>query len=179
MEPNRFLFKLTAIFIQFILIAIVFFPLIYLGQLIKYNFEIQNVAILKVIFLSIAFAMPFAVANAFAFAKFQRMELDYYLKSRQKHKITMQNNAENILNNLLSTEKEKPFWTLVSKSSDEIELSVKSLMVSDKVKVKLKNLADNSCEMTIESKPKQSYLFLDFGRNYRNILQVMTASNGQ
>ena len=88
MEPNRFFFKLIAIFLQYVLLIAILFPLIYLAQLLKYNFKADEIYLLKILFLAIAIAMPFAVANAFSFANYEKMEITNYLKAKQKHKVS-------------------------------------------------------------------------------------------
>jgi len=177
MEPNRFIFKLVAICLQYLLLIAIFFPLVFTTQLMKFNFSTAEIVFVKVLFLAIALALPFAIANAFSFAKFEKMELQYYLKSTQVHKVVVQKSVAQLLNNTLENLSEKPFWTLISQSENSLTYSVKNLILTDLVSLNLKEIAENKTELTLKSKPIQSIIFLDFGRNYRNILNVLMAAN--
>ncbi len=176
MEPNRFLFKLTAIFLQYFLIILVFIPLVYLSHLIKYNFKTQDIVLIRVLFFAVAFAMPFVVANAFSFANFDRMDLKYYLKSKQTHKVIIENNAGNLLINTIENLSIKPFWKLINQTENSASFRVKNLILTDEVTFSFDTISENKTELSITSKPCQSYIFLDFGRNYRNILSVLLAT---
>lgn len=176
MEPNRFFFKLTAILLQYLLIILIIIPFVYLSQLIKYNFNTEEIMMLKVLFLAIALAMPVVVANAFAFAKFERIELAYYLKSTQKHTVLLPQSSETILANVIRNTSDLPFWTLVDQSSEELTFKVKHLLIKDNVILHTNPKGENSTEVIIRSAPSSSLAFLDFGRNYKNILQLLTAT---
>jgi len=176
MEPNRFFFKLTAIFLQYLLLVAIFFPVIYLAQLVKYNFKADEIYLLKIVFLAIALALPFAVANAFSFANYERMEISSYLKSKQIHEVAVEISADDLAKNIQQNISKEPFWTLQSKNDNTLIYNAKSLMVSDRVTIQFKSQNNNQTKLVIESKPIFSFLFLDFGRNYRNILKVLLAS---
>lgn len=179
MEPNRFLFKLTAIFLQYIFTIIVFLPIVYMVHLVKYNFNTEQIVFLRVLFFAIAFAMPFVVANAFAFAKFENYELTYYLKPKQKHTVGISQNSSEVLKNLKDNLSEKPFWKLINQSETSIDYSVKNILVTDKVSITATPISDSKTKLTILSKPTFPLLFLDFGRNYQNIINVLLAINTQ
>lgn len=176
MEPNRFFFKLTAILLQYLLIILIIMPFVYLSQLVKYNFRTEEIMMLKVLFLAIALAMPVVVANAFAFAKFERIELTYYLKANQKHSVTIPQESNVILGNVISNISKHPFWTLKNQTKDKLTFSVKHLLIKDNVEVMFKPSFDGNTEVVISSSPSVSFAFLDFGRNYKNILQVLSAT---
>lgn len=176
MEPNRFFFKLIAIFLQYVLLIAILFPLIYLAQLLKYNFKADEIYLLKILFLAIAIAMPFAVANAFSFANYEKMEITSYLKSKQIHKVAVADSVENLTKTIQQNLVKEPFWTLITQSDNSLVYKVKSLMVSDKVTIQFKPQNNNQTELVIESKPILSFIFLDFARNYRNILKVLLSS---
>jgi len=176
MEPNRFFFKLTAILLQYLLIILIIMPFVYLSQLVKYNFNTEEIMMLKVLFLAIALAMPIVVANAFAFAKFERIGLAYYLKSKQKHIVFLPQMPDIILNNVVSNISHNPFWTLINQTEDKLTFSVKHLLIKDKVEINVKPSTEGITEVVISSNPTMSYVFLDFGRNYKNILQVLSAT---
>jgi len=175
MEPNRFLFKLTAIIIQYILLVIVFIPVVYAFQLLKYKFNSEDIAFIRVLFFSVALAMPFVVANAFSFANFEKIDMAYYLKSNQKFQVIIDGNASEVLNSIKTNLSKKDFWKLKSQTDTTFNYSVKNLIMTDKVNVSVKPLSENKTELIIFSKPKLAYVFLDFGRNYRNILGVLLA----
>jgi len=177
MEPNRFLFKLTAIFLQYIFTVIVFVPIVFLVHLIKYNFKTEDIVFIRVLFFAIAFAMPFAVANAFAFAKYEQNDMTYYLKPFQKHTVFIQKDANEILKSTVINLLEKPFWKLIDQTDISATFTVKNILVTDKVTINLKTLAENKTELTISSKPTLPILYLDFGRNYQNIINVLLAAN--
>ena len=62
---------------------------------------------------------------------------------------------------------------------EEISLVVKNLVLTDEVIIKANPVSDKKTELTITSKPRQSFIFLDFGRNYRNILTVLMATKSK
>jgi hypothetical protein len=176
MEPNRFFFKLIAIFLQYVLLIAIIFPLIYLAQLLKYNFKADEIYLLKILFMAIAIAMPFAVANAFSFANYEKMEITNYLKAKQKHKVAVADSSENLTKTIKQNLDKEPFWTLINQSDNSLVYKVKSLMISDQVTIQFKPQNNNQTELVIESKPVLSFIFLDFARNYRNILKVLLSS---
>lgn len=177
MEPNRFLFKLTAIFLQYIFTIVVFLPIVYLVHLVKYNFNTEQIVFLRVLFFAIAFAMPFVVANAFAFAKYEHYELNYYLKPKQKHTVGIDQNSSLVLTNIKANLALKPFWKLTNQSEDSAEYLVKNILVTDRVTIEATPFSDSKTKLTIQSKPTMPLLFLDFGRNYQNIINVLLATN--
>lgn len=179
MEPNRFLFKLTAIFFQYIAVILVFMPLVFLSQLLKYKFQTEEIAFIRVLFFSVALAMPFAVANAFSFANFEKIDLKYYLKSNQVHKVVTPQPTAAVIHNAVTRLSQKPFWKLKNQSSDSITFVVKNLILTDEVSLHCIDRGDGTTELEFESKPRQSYIFLDFGRNYRNILRLLQATQPQ
>ena len=176
MEPNRFLFKLTAIFLQYFLLILIFIPLIYIAQLLKYKFNTEQIAFIRILFFAVAFAMPFVVANAFSFANFDKMDIQYYLKSKPRHRVIIEKDASSVLKNTIENLSAKPFWKLKSQTENSANFIVKNLILTDDVTIKTEPLSDKKTEFTITSKPRQSFIFLDFGRNYRNILTVLMAT---
>lgn len=175
MEPNRFLFKLTAILLQYIFTTIVFIPIVYVVHLIKYNFHTQEIVFIRILFFAVAFALPFVVANAFSFAKFEHNELTYYLKPKQKHTLIVDINADELLKTTVAHLSEKPFWKFISQSENTIHYSVKNIILKDDVFISAKPISDIKTELTILSKPSLALLFLDYGRNYQNIIKVLLA----
>lgn len=176
MEPKRFLFKLTAIFLQYILLIIVFLPLVFLAQLLKYNFKMEEILFLKVLFLAIAFAMPFVVANAFAYANYEKMEIDYYLKPNQTHTVTVVGTPESVKATIEGNIQKLPLWVPIQNQSDLLGYKIKNLILNDTLTVSLKPKGETHTELIINSKPVVGFVFLDFARNYRNILTLLTAS---
>ncbi len=176
MEPNRFLFKLTAILLQYIFTTIVFIPIVYAVHLIKYNFHTQEIVFIRILFFAVAFALPFVVANAFSFAKFEHNELTYYLKPNQKHTVIVDRNADELLKTTVAHLSEKPFWKFISQSENKIHYSVKNIILKDEVFISAKPISDIKTELTILSKPTLALLFLDYGRNYQNIIKVLLAT---
>lgn len=176
MEPNRFLFKLTAILLQYIFTTIVFIPIVYVVHLIKYNFHTQEIVFIRILFFAVAFALPFVVANAFSFAKFEHNELTYYLKPKQKHTLIVDINADELLKTTVAHLSEKPFWKFISQSENTIHYSVKNIILKDDVFISAKPISDIKTELTILSKPSLALLFLDYGRNYQNIIKVLLAT---
>lgn len=176
MEPNRFFFKLTAIFLQYFLVILIFIPIIYFAQLLKYKFNNDEIAFIRVLFFAIALAMPFVVANAFAFANFDKMDLRYYLKSKPRHTVIIEKNSSELIKYTIENLSKKPFWKLIESTDSSAKFIVKNLILTDEVKFNAQTTGDNKTELTITSSPRQSYIFLDFGRNYRNILTVLLAT---
>ncbi|MFM9944413.1 MAG: hypothetical protein ACKVQB_04200 [Bacteroidia bacterium] len=144
--------------------------------MLKYKFNTDEIYFIRVLFFAVAFAMPFVVANAFSFANFDKMDLKYYLKSKPKHQVIIENAASVILKNTIENLGQKPFWTLKSQNENSAVFKVKNLILTDEVNFKTETMAENKTQLTITSKPLQSYIFLDFGRNYRNILNVLLAT---
>ncbi len=176
MEPNRFLFKLTAILLQYIFTTIVFIPIVYTVHLIKYNFHTQEIVFIRILFFAVAFALPFVVANAFSFAKFEHNELTYYLKPKQKHTVIVDRNADELLKTTVAHLSEKPFWKFINQSENSVHYSVKNIILKDDVFISAKPISDIKTELTILSKPTLALLFLDYGRNYQNIIKVLLAT---
>ncbi len=176
MEPNRFLFKLTAILLQYIFTTIVFIPIVYVVHLLKYNFHTQAIVFIRILFFAVAFDLPFVVANAFSFAKFEHNELTYYLKPKQKHTVIVDINADELLKTTVAHLSEKPFWKFISQSENTIHYSVKNIILKDDVFISAKPISDIKTELTILSKPSLALLFLDYGRNYQNIIKVLLAT---
>ena len=176
MEPNRFLFKLTAILLQYIFTTIVFIPIVYAVHLIKYNFNTEQIVFIRILFFAIAFALPFVVANAFAFAKFEHNELTYYLKPKQKHTVIVDRNVDELLKTTIAHLSQKPFWEFIGQSENSVHYSVKNIILKDDVFINAKPISDSKTELTILSKPKLALLFLDYGRNYQNIIKVLLAT---
>ncbi len=176
MEPNRFLFKLTAILLQYLFLIFVFIPLVYLAHLIKYNFNTETIVFIRILFFAIAFAMPFVVANAFAFAKFENNDITYYLKCKQYHSVVIDKNANDLLNNTVTILASNPFWKLINQTEDTAKFKVKNILIFDHVSLSVKKKSDTQTLLTISSIPKFRLLFLDFGRNYQNIIKVLLAS---
>ncbi len=176
MEPNRFLFKLTAILFQYLFLIFVFIPIIYLAHLIKYNFNTEAIVFIRVLFFAIAFAMPFAVANAFAFAKFENNDLTYYLKCRQYHSVVIDEKASTLLKNTVDHLESKPFWKLIKQDECTAHFKVKNILIFDDVTISTHRNSDTQTLLTISSIPKLRILFLDFGRNYQNIITVLLAT---
>jgi len=175
MEPNRFLFKLTAIILQYILVALIFIPIVYAFQLLKYSFKTEEIEFIRVLFFAVALSMPFTVANAFSFAKFEKIDMAYYLKSNQKHSAFIDLNPSEALENIRTNLSKKDFWKLKSQTENSLNFRVKNLVLTDKVSIVIKPYLNNQTEITINSRPLLSYMFLDFGRNYRNIITVLLA----
>ncbi len=179
MEPNRFLFKLTAILLQYIFTTIVFIPIVYAVHLVKYNFRTEEIVFIRIVFFAVAFALPFVVANAFSFAKFENNELKYYLKPKQKHSVIIEENAGELLKNIVTQLSAKPFWKLISKTENSAHFSVKNIILYDNVSIEAKPISETSTELNIISKPRTPFLFLDYGRNYQNIIHVLMATKAK
>ena len=176
MEPNRFFFKLTALFLQYFLMILVLLPFIYFWQLSKAHFHPEEVYIPKILFLAIAIAMPFVVANAFAFAKFENLDLPFYLKASQEHAVVIHEKPEIILQRLKANLAQKPFWILKSEQDNSLVYDVKSIILTDRLRVEFKAMDPDSTALRILSKPRMGFIFLDYGRNYRNILKLLLAT---
>lgn len=176
MEPNRFLFKLSAIVLQYLLMIAVLIPFVYAAHLVKYQFNMEEVVFIRVLFWAIALAMPIVVANAFAFAKYQRIELAYYLKPHQKHTVEMAKPASEIQKAIAHNLSAQPFWDLLSQSENRLNFSVKHLMIKDLVEIHLKPQSDGHTQIAMMSRPARKWAFIDFARNYKNILQVLKAA---
>ena len=176
MEPNRFLFKLSAILLQYIFTTIVFIPIVYAVHLVKYNFHTEEIVFIRILFFAVAFALPFVVANAFSFAKFEHNELTYYLKPKQKHTVIIDKNASELLKTTVANLSEKPFWKFIEQSENTVHYSVKNIILNDDVFITAKPMSDTQTELTLLSKPKLALLFLDYGRNYQNIINVLLAT---
>ncbi len=176
MEPNRFLFKLTAIFLQYIFTTIVFLPLVFIAHLIKYNFKTEEIVFIRLLFFAVAFALPFVMANAFSFAKYELNDLTYYLKPNQKHAVIIEENAGELIKTTVANLTKKPFWKLAEQSENSAIFFVKNIILTDKVSIDSKSLSDSKTEFTISSKPTFPLLFLDYGRNYQNIINVLLAT---
>ena len=176
MEPNRFLFKLVAIFLQYILLIILFLPIIYLFHLLKYKFNTEEIYFIRILFFAIAFAMPFVVANAFSFAKYEQNDLTYYLKSKQHHRVIIKKNAKELLVNTINNLKHTPFWTLTNESENSASFIKKNLLLKDELLIKTNPISETETELYISSKPLIGFIFLDFARNYQNIVDVLLAT---
>lgn len=113
--------------------------------------------------------------NAFAFADFNNFDLKYYLKSFQKIKFEVKNeklcNLNEVKNKLINLN-----WIVKSEANDKIIFLKKNTLVNDIVSFRIINETDNITEVEIVSNPTTKFLFIDFARNYRNIITVLNAS---
>ena len=175
MNPNSFFFKLSAIFIQYILLILIATPLIYLTFLLKSNFDFKNILFVRILFFSIALALPIVMINAFAFANFNNFDLKYYLKSSQKIKFEVRNeklcNLNEVKNKLIVLK-----WKVKSEAKDVIVFIKKNTLINDIVSYRIIKVKDSISEIEIVSNPAIKILFIDFARNYRNILTALNAS---
>jgi hypothetical protein len=176
MEPNRFLFKLVAILLQYVFVVIIFIPIVYFFHLLKYKFNAEDIYFIRILFFAIAFALPFVVANAFSFANYEKNDLTYYLKSHQKHAVLIQRNSHELLATTINHLTKLPFWKLVNQDTDSATFIKKNLILKDELLIKTKPLSDQQTELIITSKPKIGFIFLDFARNYQNIVEVLLAT---
>lgn len=130
---------------------------------------------IRILFFSIALALPIVMINAFAFANFNNFDLKYYLKSSQKIKFEAKNeklcNLSEVKNKLINLN-----WKVKSEANDEIIFLKKNTLVNDIVRYRIVNLKNNISEIEIVSNPTAKILFIDFARNYRNIITVLNAS---
>lgn len=148
-------------------------PLIYFAFLIQSDFDFGKIIFIRILFFSIALALPFVMINAFAFANFNNFDLKYYLKSKQKVIVNIETKNLNTIDEIMSNIQKSKKWIVIEGESDYLIIKKTNLLINDKISVLLKAIDENKHEITIESKPYTSLLFIDFARNYRNIIYVL------
>ncbi|MCC6721642.1 MAG: hypothetical protein IT243_05525 [Bacteroidia bacterium] len=144
----------------------------YLAFLTKSDFNSNQVVFIRILFFSIALALPFVMINAFAFANFNNFDLKFYLKSKQKLNVLVPIDRLNDFNEIklkLCNLK----WKVIDEKDNFIIFKKSNYFINDIIKYKINNKNANNYDIEITSKPSLKLLFIDFARNYRNILVVL------
>lgn len=158
------LFKLLITLYNVVRLTLVFIPLIYAILLIRTPSVIE-IPLLKVLFLSFAPALGTAVWNALRFEQFHHLATTYYQKSAQMVEINYPADGETIRKAVGEYVNQRK-WRWLSESDHHIEL--KSSPARDRIHIEWTNEL-----IKVESKPAFPWIFIDFGRNYKNILQLL------
>ena len=177
---SRFAFKLIALLITFLKLLIVAYPfafaLVNLKQgKFKYGYDFFELNYKAAFIIAVGIALVFAIWNAFEFAKFKKISLTQYLKSRQKYTLSLpaglsQNDAKSKLE---SWAKENQRVTKLFDRNDTMEFSRKSkVLIRDVMTVTF-----NDKNVEIYSRPKFAIWFVDLARNYKNVQLVAKAIN--
>lgn len=160
------LFKVLITLYNMFRLTVVFIPLIYAILIIRTPQAIE-VAWLKVLFLSFAPALGVAVWNALRFEQFELLKAEYYQRSRQKvcvELVVEQKDLQKALEPFLQKRK----WKQLKES--EHKSLLRTSPMRDQVEI---TMEEN--RLCIESRPAFSWIFIDFGRNYKNIIQLLVA----
>lgn len=175
MNPNSFFFKLSAIFFQYLLLICIAFPIIYLIFFSLSDFNSDKVVFIRILFFSIALALPFVMVNAFAYAGFKNFELKNYLKPHQRITVKIAdenlNDREEIKSNLQNIKN----WTFLKEENNCLLFSKSNILIKDKIAVCIIKSEDKNTEIKIDSKPSSMLVVIDFARNYKNIITVLKA----
>jgi hypothetical protein len=177
---SRFAFKLIALMLTFLKLLVVAYPfafaLVNLKQgKFKYGYDFFELNYKAAFIIAVGIALVFATWNAFEFAKYKKVGLTQYLKSKQKYAIDLPNG--------LSVEKAKSkveSWASSNKRVTKMMESPEVLKFSRRSKVFIRDVMtvrfkDQNIE--IESRPKFAIWFIDLARNYKNVQWVAKAIN--
>lgn len=157
-------FKLLITFYNVIRLSLVFLPLIYAILLIRTPSVIE-IPLLKVLFLSFAPALGVAVWNALRFEQYQLISPEYYQKSKQEIEITYQTDTGKLVQAVKELADQRK-WKVLAEREGSIQL--RTSPARDRIDVQW-----DAEHIKVSSKPAYSWIFIDFGRNYKNILQLL------
>lgn len=158
------LFKLFITFYNVVRLTLVFLPLIYAILLIRTP-SVVSIPILKVLFLSFAPALGVAVWNALRFDQFHLMPPESYQKSTQEASVKINVKPE-LIKEVAQNVCNKRKWKLISEGEHSLEL--RTSPARDKVMLRW-----DDTTLSITSKPAYPWIFIDFGRNYKNIIELL------
>ena len=157
-------FKLLITFYNVIRLSLVFLPLIYAILLIRTPSVIE-IPLLKVLFLSFAPALGVAVWNALRFEQYQLISPEYYQKSKQEIEIAYQTDSGKLVQAVKELAAQRK-WKVLAEGEGYIEL--RTSPARDRIDVQW-----DAAHIKVSSKPAYPWIFIDFGRNYKNILQLL------
>lgn len=159
-------FKVLITFYNMFRLTLVFVPLIYAILLIRTPQAVE-IPILKVLFLSFAPALAVSVWNALRFEQYELLNPEYYQRSVQKVCIELQVTEQEIIQ-AIEPFLQKRKWKLLNQ--EENTWYLRTSPMRDQVVIRL-----DGNSLCIESKPYLPWLFIDYGRNYKNIIQLLVA----
>lgn len=170
------IFKLSVTTINVILLMLIFIPFFYsliivFPQSIKYGYTFIAKNFKMVLFISFAPALLIAAFNFIEFEAFRKIDAKFYQKARQKLTLKFKEKVpsiqeENLLKTLLN---QKGNWKILSSDENHIKFKRTSrYFITDIIEIKT---LDNH-RLELSSKPRLKVWFIDFGRNYRNLLSI-------
>lgn len=171
MNLRLFLFKLLIILLQTLKITILVTPVVLAVRAIYLPVFDLNPELQAAIFIAFGVGMSATIWNAFEFENFRLMNLKYYLKSNQKHELTISDsiNTDKLLDFLVGNINQAGNWKLISRHEEGLVFKVLSKRkIADKVEIR-----SIGNRVLIESKPWFNIWPLDMGRNYKNILHLL------
>lgn len=160
------LFKVLITLYNMFRLTLVFIPLIYAILVIRTP-QALDIVWLKVLFLSFAPALAVSVWNALRYEQYELLKTEYYQRSQQKVCIELAVDHNDLLQAL------EPFvskrkWKLLQQTDGKYMLRTSPMR--DQVEI-----TSDGNTLCISSKPYFSWLFIDFGRNYQNIIRLLVA----